>query len=757
MDWNKIENLRRNGIKVKVLIWGLLIGMQLASLGQAAAAIAASAKDASSVIAVSAATANTQALVAGAVKAYPTGANAGSYQKTPHVIDLNRWGIRNDGTKPVETTKGINNALQWASKNGITATTLPAGTYLIDKDSRINMVANMLFDLPADVVLQKESNGKELYYLFHIGYGANNVTIRGGVYKGDRDTHDYSKKDNAHSSGTHEGGYGIAVEGADSVTIEGVTSTHFTGDGLVLGGYGTMVQDLYENSFVSGTFNDKGKPLASKEHIRTVKPFLFDHAIFKTEREFELSNPINLPGTFDVYIFDNKNKHIQTLKGKKMRDKIQIPSGAGYAHFVFKKADAKGAYTEVWNRVVSTNVIVKDSEFGYNRRQGITVGGADVVLIQGNELHHTKGTAPQSGIDLEGGYHQNGNLNSNITIKDNDFHDNASYDLILYDGENALVQNNRLASKGAIGLAISEPFNGALIVDNLFDGSRIMAYQNAVFLNNRMERSLASFFGPNIKIDGMEFVDAVLSISSTQPYGVTASNITITSKDKTMDSGLSLWGKRVRLNDITISGGSKLHEVSGGVEPGSIINNLKVTNYNATSGLSLPPAIYNNCEFSGAEGGKFGGIGINLGGKYVFNNCEFTFSSTAISGIIAEHPELDLTVKNSRFELLGNSPAISVQSAQNVLIEDNTIVANQLSNDKTEVIRLNDYWKREEANDILKAVIRRNSITANLAAIGISTVYAGTGAPPYTVEYNTLINAKLALKENDINRNNTLK
>lgn len=742
---------------MKLLIWGLLIGLQLSNLQQSAEAITASLKAASTFIAANVVTESAEAQTIGLTKALPSGANASSYQSAPHVIDLNRWGIRSDGTKPVETTKGINNALQWASQNGITATTLPAGTYLIDKDSRINMVGNMLFDLPPNVILQKESNGKEFYHTLYIGYGADNVTIRGGVFKGDRDTHDYSKKDHPGTAGTHESGYGIAVEGADSVTIEGVKSTHFTGDGLLLSGHGTMVQDLYESGFVPGTFNDKGRPAASSEHIRTADPVKFNDEIFKTEREFELSNPVNLPATFNVLFYNKSNKLLETLSGKKMRDIIQIPDGASHAHFVFKKADAKGAYLEVWNRVVSTNVVVKDSEFGYNRRQGITVGGADRVLIQNNELHHTKGTAPQSGIDLEGGYHYNGFFNSNITIKDNDFHDNASYDIVLYDGADAIVQNNHLASKGAIGLAISEPFDGALIADNFFDGSRITAYDNAVFLNNRMERSVMAFFGPNVRIDGMELVDSVFNIASTEPFGVTASNVTIRSKDKALEAGMLISGKRVKLDHITISGESKLRTVTGSVEPGSIINHLKVTNYNSTYGLSLPPAVYNHCEFSGAEGGTQGQIGLSLGGKYVFNECKFTTSSTASYGIVANHPDLDLTVKNSSFKLLGNAQAVTVQSAQNVLIENNTIEAGKLTSDKTEIIRLNEQGKLKEPNDILNAVIKRNIITTNLSAIGISTVNAGAGAPPYTVEFNTLIRAKLALKANDINRENTLK
>ncbi|MCR2804844.1 right-handed parallel beta-helix repeat-containing protein [Paenibacillus soyae] len=742
------------------MIWCLLIGMQL-SLAQlplrAAADIGTSFQAKGSAMAEN---------HAGSVQSesektdegkLPTGADAERYQETPHVIDLKKWGISNEGKDSVKTTKGINAALKWAHKNGITAVTLPAGTYLIDKNSRINMVGNMLFELTNDVILQKEKNGKELYHLLYIGLGADNVTIRGGVYIGDRDAHDYSKKDHKYSSGTHEGGYGIAVEGADSVTIEGVKSTHFTGDGLILGGYGTMVLDLYENSFVSGEYNEKGKPAANKEKIRTVKPLRFDHAIFKTKRYFELSNPIKLPGVFDVFFFDKSGKLLKTMSGVKTRDQIAIPDGTDYAHLEFTKKDTKGAYIEFWNRVVSTNVVVRDSEFAYNRRQGITVGGADRVLIEDNVLHHMKGTMPQAGIDVEGGFHVNGYFNSNVTIQNNRFHDNASYDVVLFDGKDAVVRGNHLASKGAIGLAVSEPFTGAVVENNLFENSRIFAYHDVTLRDNKLVSSYTTLTGPRIKIEGMELINSTLGISASEPFGVEASDVTITSTDKKSEAGLSLWGKRIKLNNITISGESKLRTVTGGIEPGSIINGLKVTNFNSTYGLSLPPATYNDCEFAGAEGAYYGSIGVSAAGKYVFDGCTFKISRTAATGIAAENPKLELTVKNSSFEILGNASAISVQAAKDVLLENNTIVASQLTNEKTELIRLNDYWKRDEKNDIMKAVIRGNTITANLAAIGISTIHAGKGAPPYTVEDNTLVKAKLALKSNDAQKNNVLK
>ncbi|RCW42500.1 right-handed parallel beta-helix repeat-containing protein [Paenibacillus prosopidis] len=676
--------------------------------------------------------------------------------KQDYLIELSRFGIRNDGTRPVETTKGINDALKWASKNGKTKTSLPSGTYLIDKNSRINMVSNMIFELPSDAVLRKETNDKERYQIIYIGYGVKNATLKGGNYEGDKDKHNYSKKDNRHSSGTHEGGHGILVEGAVNVTIDGVKATQFTGDGLVLGGHNTLAKDLYEGSFISGAIDDKGKNISNSKKIRTKEPLNFSNAIFKSEREFELTNAIKLPRTFDIFFYKSNGSFIKKLANVKVRDILQIPDGAALFHLVFEQSTKKGAYIEFWNRAVSKNVVVQNSEFSFNRRQGITVGGADNVLITNNSLHDMKGTMPQSGIDLEGGFGENGNRNSNITIKSNKFYKNASYDVILYDGRDAIVEDNHLASKGAIGLAISDPFKGALIKNNHFDGSRIIAAHDATFIGNRMNDSFTTLEGPNIKIDGMVFTDSMFNVSSKVPFGISVSNVTIHNNKKS-DSGLSIWGKPIHIKNLTIIGEPKLRSVTGGVAEGSIFDNLKVIGFNNTYGLSLPPGTYNNCEFQGAEGGKIGSIGAVLAGKYVFDKCSFKASPTGSVNLVGAHPGLDLTIKNSTFEVLGNTQAISIESAKNVLFENNTITANKLTSEKTEIIKLNDYWKRDEKHDILNAVIRGNTITSNIAAIGISTVYAGVGAPPYTIENNTLYKAKLALKKNDIVKNNVLK
>ncbi|MFD0961017.1 right-handed parallel beta-helix repeat-containing protein [Paenibacillus chungangensis] len=680
----------------------------------------------------------------------PAGAMNARWQGTPLQIDIGRWGIRNDGTAPKETTSGLNRALEWAHSTGIDAVTLPPGNYSIDKDSHIAMVSNMVFQLPDDVVLQKETNGKENYEILVVGYGVSNVTLRGGIYRGDKDMHDYSGKDHPYSAGTHEGGHGIALRGASAVTIEDVKAEQFTGDGLLIAGTGTMTKDLYENHFETGGIDDKGKPVEAAGKIRTKEPVSLQHDIFKEQGVFELSNAKHLNRSYDIYFYNGTGKLLQKLTDKKVRDMMAIPDGASSFHLVFNQSEQKNAYIEVWNRVVSSDVVVKDSEFAYNRRQGISVVGGDGILIVNNELHHMKGTMPQSGIDLEGGFGENGHRNSNIIIRSNRFHNNASYDLILYDGRDALVEHNYMGSKGAIGLAVSEPFTGALIRNNHFDGTRIIAYHDVVFKDNRLNDSYTTLTGPNIVIDGMSLTNATLSIAASEPFGVRASDVNIRITNAEAEAGLSLWGKRIRLDRITIEGTPKLRSVQGGIESGSIINDLRVVGFNSQYGVSLPPATYNRCYLEGAEGESFGSIGVGGRGPYRFNDCTFVSSKTASVNMTAGHADLDLTIKHSTFRLSGNTSAITIDAAKQLSLLNNTIVAPSLTSNKVELIRLNNYWHREEPHDILQATITGNTLETNIDAVGISTLYAGTGAPPYVVKDNELGIARLQVKATDV-------
>ncbi|BFH17572.1 right-handed parallel beta-helix repeat-containing protein [Paenibacillus melissococcoides] len=695
-------------------------------------------------------------LCSGVLYEQPVSAKAEEARKSAvqpvHRIDLARWGIRNDGTQPAQATKGINDALAWAGKAGITAVSLPPGTYAIDKNSRINMVSNMTFQLTPDVILQKEPNDKERYDLMYIGYGVHDVTLIGGTYQGDKDMHDYSKKDHPDSKGTHEGGYGILLEGAERVTIDGVKAVNFTGDGLMLSAHGTNTGVLDAKSFVRGGIDSKGKPISDLTKIRTKSLKSLSHEIFRKEGYFELANFRGLPPNFDIYFYETSGGFLEK-RSAKMRENMVIPQGAAFYHVVFHQPSAADAYLQVWNRVPTSDSVVKNSEFAFNRRQGITVGGTRNVTIMDNILHDMKGTAPQSGIDVEGGFFENGNWNSDVTIKRNRFYNNAAYDLILYDGQGAHVEDNYFGSTNKFGLAVSAPFADAVMVNNHFDGSKIVAENDAVFTGNKMNDSVASFLGPNIQVNGMTLTDAVFRVDGKEKFGVKVSELTIYNNKK-RESGLIVNGMPSEFRNVKIIGESTLRVLTGNAPGGSVFHNLQVLDYNSTYGLSLPPGTYTDCRFETADTGTLGAVFINTAGKYVFDNCTFLSASMATNNVIANHKELDLSIKNSIFEVQGNAPAIRVQAVKKFVFENNLVNAFYLDNTDIELIKINDYSKRQLKAPVRSAAIRGNTIRSNRPAAGISTINAGIGAPVYTVENNTLHTAKLALKPNDKSRNN---
>lgn len=679
-------------------------------------------------------------------------------------LELKRWNIYNDGTHPKETTRGLNEAIKWASNNGFAIFKVPAGIYLISKgesddpNRRINMVSDLIFWMEEGAVLQKEPNGSEGYELLYIGPGIKNVTIKGGTYKGDKDTHDYSKSDNENTPGTHEAGYGILAEGAINLTIDGVKAFNFTGDGLCIGATGEAKAPwLFEEDFEPGGIDDNGKLVKDSTKIRTknIEKTNFNHPIFQTQNTFQFSRPENISKTvpFDVYFYKSDGTFITSVKNQEIDWSLtKVPKGANYFQAVFDTDMYKGIKLEYWVKTISKNVTVKNSEFAFNRRQGITVGGASNVLITNNDIHDIKGTPPQSGIDVEAGF----SPNHKIVIRDNRIYNNKSYNVILYDGRHAIVEDNYLGpneDKSSIGLAISSPFLGAMVKDNTFDGSSLNVTHDTKIMDNEMIDSTALIIGPNVSIDGMKFTDSSLHLKSKEEYGIKASNITMKNNKKDQTT-LSIDEQPVHLKGISITGESALRNLIGEVADGSIFDNLKVIGYNSSYGLDLPRGTYNNCVFVAAKGGTAAPV-ISKSGNYFFNNCSFKGNK---AGLIVANPKANLSVKDSKFEVTEETgyglALVYVEKVNKISLLNNTLDTRSNSDEDFHLIKLGKVGGKASLSEVYSAIIKGNTLYSNFNVAGISTIEAGKDAPAYRIEDNIIYNAKLHLKSNDIDINN---
>lgn len=631
---------------------------------------------------------------------------------TTYKVELDRWNIYNNASHPKQTTKGFNDALKWASENKFTTFYVPSGTYLIDKgevpsdpEARINMVSDMTLELDEDAVIKKEANGFENYEVLYIGPDIQNVTLKGGTYKGERESHDYTGRDNEYSSGTHEFGMGILAIGTNNLVIDGVKTINFTGDGVMVGGTAKQINILYEEDFEVGSIDEKGNLINDPTKIRTRSKTKtnFEHHIFETNRTIQFSRPkkISKDIPFDIYFYKSDGTFLSSVKNQEIDwSLVKVPEGAGYYHAVFDTPQYKEIKLEYWNKDISKNLTIKNSESSFNRRQGITVGGVNNMKIIDNEIHNIKGIAPQSGIDIEAGFYPN----SNIVIRNNKIYDNERYNVILYDGQDVTVKGNYLGpnkTKSSIGLAISEPFRtGAIIKDNIIDGSKIVVEGEASFEGNKMNNALATFYGPSTSIKGMEFTDSQLSIRSKEPFGVKVSNITMYNNKERLNT-LSIYDQPIHLTDVTIIGEAAQRNLVGEVAEGSIFDNLRIIGYNSTYGIDLPRGTYNNCIFESSGNGN-GIIDINSSGEYFFNECYFKNKGGTIN---IDGEDINVTIQNSTFEVEGNGEPIDVKTANKVSIQNNKI--NVTSSNFTlpsEIVGItND-------NDVREVIIKGNRV-----------------------------------------------
>lgn len=165
-----------------------------------------------------------------------------------YVVEPERWGIDSSGQNAVQTTKGFNDALEYAHSESISMIFIPKGLYLIDAVNPnaprpeyyagIMPKSNSIIMIHPEAVFKVKPNSSWGYACFYIGKEVENLVIYGGTIIGDRDEHDYSVQVKNRES--HEWGYGIHVRGAKDVVIDNVTVKDCTGDNIWVSGDGMM-------------------------------------------------------------------------------------------------------------------------------------------------------------------------------------------------------------------------------------------------------------------------------------------------------------------------------------------------------------------------------------------------------------------------------------------------------------------------------------------------------------------------------------
>lgn len=425
-----------------------------------------------------------------------------------YLIDLQTWGIANDFTNSLATSNGINNALQWAKNNGYTKVSLPKGNYLVEKNTPITLPGNLVFDLNESTI-KIEKNNLEHYSIVTIN-GKQNVTVCGGIIEGDKDSHDYS------NGGTHEWGNGISVWDGKNIKIEKMLIKDVTGYGIGTGGANyNHISWIYLADLESGTFDTNGIGTVNASFTRTNKYFtLFDTAgIINSYGFFSLlgngtgaygtdvsGNPINLGlAVFTVFFYNDANVYLGSITRRTADNvyKKYFPAGATKFKLAFRYeyAKIKTSTMTIRANTVTENLWITNCEIAGCRTLGIGMTGARRVVVENCEIHGTGGAAPGYGIDIEDGF----NLNQNIIIRNNYFHDNKNGSIVVVSARNVLLEHNKFYGSVTMYGATGQNYISQY---NLYNGCSGVGASNAGEFGSNIIFSKDAFVETQLYFDG---------------------------------------------------------------------------------------------------------------------------------------------------------------------------------------------------------------------------------------------------------------
>lgn len=363
-----------------------------------------------------------------------------------YVIDLKKYNISNIGKNPLETSKGINEALQYAKKAGFNYITFPKGTYLIsEKEPIILDHINTIIDLNG-ATLQIKPNGLFHYTIMTITYGAENLRLTNGILKGDRYKHDYKTV-----KGSHEGGNALIIESGIGLEIDNMLFTETSGFCVVSRkGMSRLREYGYAGVFAkhveSGGFSEKGEKIADKTKTRSKKTFDLSKN-FDGEFEFGYifgygSYQSIFDRNYQAYFYDPDMKFI-VKKNFIQYKKNPIPDNAKYLHLEFNQSEVKEAAKHnlcgsISNLRAPVDVHFHHNHMYNNRSLGFAFCGGQRWIMENNMFEKNGGTAPNYGIDFEDGW----DLMQDVVFRNNKFKDNLTGDLVVCAGSEMIFEGN---------------------------------------------------------------------------------------------------------------------------------------------------------------------------------------------------------------------------------------------------------------------------------------------------------------------------
>lgn len=672
---------------------------------------------------------------------------AGSY-----LVELERWQIKNDATDAVQTSKGINDALIWASQQGFTEVVLPKGTYLIDENNPVQPLSNMTLNL-GGATLQIRSNKQPKYSI--VLFQKNQFSrITNGKLVGDRHSHDYS------SGGTHEFGVGVELRhGVEYITIDNLDISGTTGDAIFgitsFGGIGGDFPKLAGNMEVGGINTSNGTLTSETNRIRSIVNIPMVPQIVHTgyfglygDSYGGIGNEIT-SNTYDVVFYKSDDTFLIATTDRHFFDEIEVPTGAAYAKVVLHQStipSVKGNAITIRTPQFPKHIYIEKCNLHHCRRLGIAICGMKHCYVRGCEIHHISGTAPQGAIDIEDGY----DINQYIYLDGNNIYDNKSYNIIAVAGRHINITNNKI--RGSI-FTLNDGVDKAVVDNNHFVNCGPRLTGEIVFTNNHLYHSRTRLNGSGeVIVDNCLFHNSPINIEKNKPNVSHVNNCRFLFDNDFANDSINpgsplIFGSEPQtISNSTFKGSGK--EAFTSVISGAhnwLLENVTFENikHQGDRVTQLAPGVYNGCKF--IHCGRLSLSQNTPKGSYDLINCYFEWDTRPLFYIGQEIKSDFFKISNSHFiNSIDSTPAFFMLGEWKDIILSNNVL-RYLNGNNQSIIDI-----RSSIAVSGTVLVKENSFLSK----GKMTAISASSAIPIIFIDNYLNNVSVKLQENHLTKDN---
>lgn len=353
-----------------------------------------------------------------------------------NIINNKYFGISSNGEKAEKTTKGINEAIEYANKNNIEYIKLERGIYAITgitttkmEPAGIIVKSNITLDLNNSIIKQEKNNS--IAYISISIQNCNNVEISNGIIIGEKDEHDYVP------NSENQWGHGVYIKNANGITLNNLEIYNAIGDGICISGEYTNEKNSTNNIDIKNC------------------------NIHSNRRQ-----GISIGSGDNINVYNNE---IHDIGGSPPHTGIDLEPNGGWQRVSNVTIKENKFYNLKSNRAISVNAYVENVDIIGNEMNGGIFGQyvSEYITIKNNKIKNAS-----IRFDYRDQY-----IVNNILIKDNEL---VGVEIIVEGCNNIEINNNSI-----IGKDIQVYSSNCTIINNNLEDTK----ENPIILGIREDDS----------------------------------------------------------------------------------------------------------------------------------------------------------------------------------------------------------------------------------------------------------------------------